>query len=142
MAMKKNKLIINYDFDFWLAGITSSAKGYRLAWQISNALGIKFKRQSDLVVGSKDGEERNFAYYSQERQFNPLKLFKNRTIDSEAGTLLVPEYPHFDFILLGTGESDRQFQEEFLNRLRRIPTVEMVVPIHVEKLKSRGNFIL
>ena len=45
--MKKNKLVIEYDFDFELLGILSSARGYKLAWEINQALGIQLVKQQD-----------------------------------------------------------------------------------------------
>ena len=51
--MKKSRLDIEYDFDFELLGIHSSARGYKLAWEINQALGIQLVKQPDLVVGFK-----------------------------------------------------------------------------------------
>lgn len=32
--MKKTKLVVEYDFDFVLVGITTSLKAYKLAWEL------------------------------------------------------------------------------------------------------------
>ena len=79
--MKKSKLVIDYEFDFELIGIRSSAKGYKLAWEINNQLGIHLIRQPDLSVGFKKGEERKFSFYAHETRLNRLKLFKNKQIN-------------------------------------------------------------
>ena len=83
--MKKNKLVIEYDFDFELLGILSSARGYKLAWEINQALGIQLVKQQDLVVGFRNSEEKSFSFYAHETQLNRLKLFKNRPSEQETG---------------------------------------------------------
>ena len=98
--MKKSKLVINYDYDFELVGVTSSAKSYKLAWELNHGLSIHLVKQPDLVVGFKN-TEKYFCYYAHETQLNRLKLFKNRPNDGETGKyFLIPEFPHFDFIIL------------------------------------------
>ena len=62
--MKKSKLVIDYEFDFELLGIISSAKGYKLAWELNQALGIQLVKQPDLVVGFKNNEEKSFSFYA------------------------------------------------------------------------------
>ena len=78
--MKKSKLIIEYDFDFELLGILSSARDYKLAWEINQVLGIQLVKQPDLVVGFKNSEEKSFSFYAHETQLNRLKLFKKQTV--------------------------------------------------------------
>ncbi|MBX2965954.1 MAG: IPExxxVDY family protein [Cyclobacteriaceae bacterium] len=139
--MKKNKLIVEYDFDFELAGVISALKGYKLAWEINRKLGVKLVRQPDLPVGFKKGEERYFSFYAYETPLNRLKLFKNKPIDYETGKyFLVPEFPRFDFILL-TASEDNNFTSMILQTIKEIPSVELVTPIAAGSLKSRSNFI-
>jgi hypothetical protein len=48
--MKKKRLEMEYSFDFELIGIISSAKGYKLAWEVNHILGSRLTRQPDLTV--------------------------------------------------------------------------------------------
>lgn len=139
--MKKNKLVIEYDFDFDLFGVTSSAKGYKLAWEVNKRLGIHLVKQPDLVVGFKNKEEKTFLYYSFETPLNRLKLLKNKPVDTDQGKYyLVPEYPHFDFIILAHFKEYRM-NETLLDTLKQIPFVELIAPIALEGLKSKSNFV-
>ena len=45
--MKRTKLVIDYEYDFNLIGIISTAKGYKLAWELNQALGIHLVKQSE-----------------------------------------------------------------------------------------------
>ncbi|MBK7651374.1 MAG: hypothetical protein IPJ20_12460 [Flammeovirgaceae bacterium] len=51
--MKKKRLEIEYTFDFELIGIISSAKGYKLAWEINLALSARLVKQVDLIIEQK-----------------------------------------------------------------------------------------
>ena len=118
--MKKSKLVIDYEFDFELLGIISSARGYKLAWEINQALGIQLVKQPDLVVGFRNNEEKSFSFYAHETQFNRLKMFKNRPSEQESGKyFLIPEFPHYDFIILADME-EQHSHHHLMHRIRSI----------------------
>ena len=139
--MKKSKLEIEYSFDFELVGIISVAKGYKLAWELNQSLAINLVKQPDLVVGFKKGEEKSFSFYAHETSLNRLKLFKNKPIDNEPGKyFLIPEFPHFDFIILAAME-ERYAHQRLLELIKSIPSVQLVAPIPLDGLRSKSNFI-
>lgn len=139
--MKKNKLIIDYEYDFNLIGIISTAKGYKLAWELNKALGIHLVKQPDLIVGFKNNEEKAFGYYSHQTQLNRLKVFKNRPVDADTGKyFLIPEFPHFDFIILADMEEYDKAQH-LVHTLKSIDSIQLAATIPLEGLKSKSNFI-
>jgi hypothetical protein len=138
--MKKSKLVIDYEFDFQLLGISSFAKGYKLAWELNQKLGIKLVKQPDLIVGFKNNEEKSFSFYSFETALNRLKLFKNKPQEQETGKyFLIPEFPHFDFIILAAMEEPHI--QNLQDSIKSIPSVQLVSDIPLEGLKSKSNFI-
>lgn len=141
MKMKKSKLVIDYEYDFELIGIRSSVKGYRLAWEFNQKLGLHLIRQADLVVGFKNNEERKFSFYAHDTRLNRLKLFKNKPVDSDTGKyFLVPEFRQFDFILLVQMDDSNQ-RDALLQQLKQIPSIELTTEIPLDGLKSKSNFI-
>jgi len=139
--MKKSKLVIDYKFDFELVGVISSAKGYKLAWDINQVLHIQLVKQPDLVVGFKNNDEKSFSYYAYETQLNRLKLFKNKPLDQEGGKyFLIPEFPHFDFIILAEME-EQDSSHRLIHLLRTIRSIELASLIPVDGLKSKSNFV-
>jgi hypothetical protein len=138
--MKKSKLVIAYEFDFELLGVTTAARGYKLAWEINQHLGIRLVKQPDLTVGFRNNEEKNFSFYAYETALNRLKLFKNKPADQESGKYyLIPEFPHFDFIILAAMEEPHAPQ--LIALIKSIPAVELVASIPMNGLKSKSNFI-
>ena len=139
--MKRTKLIIEYEYDFHLVGLTTFLKGYRLAWEINQALGINLVKQADLTVGFKKTDEKSFSYYAFEGVHNRLKLFKNKASENEPGKyFLIPEFPHFDFIILAAMEEQYRHQQ-LVDLIKTIPDVQLVAAIPLEGLKSKSNFI-
>jgi hypothetical protein len=150
--MKKSKLVIDYEFNFELIGITTTARGYKLAWDINQRLGVSLVKQPDLVVGFKNKEEKPFSFYAYETPLNRLKLFKNKSTFGETATFdrsseeesgkyfLIPEFPHFDFIILAAMED--QTLKQLINSIKTIPSVQLAASIPLEGLKSKSNFIL
>lgn len=138
--MKKKRLEIEYSYDFELHGIISSAKGYKLAWEINNLLLTRLVKQDDLKIQQRNNTDCEYAYYAHQSEVNVLKLFKNRPNDSDAKYLLVPEFPHYDFILFSKG--DEQMESNRLRELlRQIPSIELVAFIPLDALKTRETFI-
>lgn len=138
--MKKNKLLIDYEFDFHLLGVSAAVKGYKLAFDINQSLGIKLVKQQDLVVGFRNNEEKSFSFYSFETPLNRLKLFKNKPVEQDTGKyFLIPEFPHFDFIILAAMEEHTP--QQLIELLKSVPSVQLVSHIPLEGLKSKSNFI-
>lgn len=139
--MKKTRLIIDYEFDFELIGLITVAKGYRLAWEINQLLHINLVKQPDLVVGFRNNEEKSFPFYAHQTAHNRLKLFKNRPSENDPGKyFLIPEFPHFDFIILAAMK-EQYTNQQLIDLLKTIPVVQLVSAIPLEGLKSKSNFI-
>ncbi len=138
--IRKKKLEIEYSFDFELLGIRTSLKGYKLAWYLNKILNTRLVKQKDLVIHLRKGtaDHDHFAFVTP---LNSLHLFRNRPSDSEnAVSALVPEFPHFDFVLMTQSEenlSGNRLQEY----LRQVPSVELTALIPLSALKSKENFI-
>jgi hypothetical protein len=139
--MKRTKLVIDYEYDFNLIGLSTVLKGYRLAWEINRLLNINLAKQADLAVGFKNNEEKSFSFYAFEGSHNRLKLFKNKPSENDPGKyFLIPEFPHYDFIILAAMEEQYSHQQ-LVELIKSIPDVQLVAAIPLEGLKSKSNFI-
>lgn len=138
--MKKRRLEVEFAYDFDLMGFASSARGYKLAWELNRALGINLVKQEDLKMSTREGEF-FFARFEHQSALNTVKLFRNRSNDGDTrSTFLVPEHPHLDYILYSRGDEDidsKRLQEV----LRNIPSIELVAFLPLAALKSKDNFI-
>ena len=138
--MKKRRLDVEFAYDFELMGLISSARGYKLAWEINHTLGINLTRKDDLKMTTKEGEF-FFTFFSHQSAVNTVNLFRNRSNEGEnKGIFLVPEHSHLDYVLYTKGDEEvgsKRLQEV----LRNIPSVELVAFLPLAPLKSKDNFI-
>lgn len=139
--MKKSKLVIEYDFDFDVYGIISSAKGYRLAWELNQHLRVHLVRLPDVTVGFRNKVNVGFAHYSYETHVSQLKLLSNKPVGPLPGKyFLTPEFPHFDYVVLARLH-DRHPNSLLPDQLKQVPSVELAASITLEELKSKTNFV-
>ncbi|MDZ4714673.1 MAG: IPExxxVDY family protein [Cytophagales bacterium] len=138
--IKKNKLEIEYSFDFELIGVRTSLKGYKLAWELNKILNTRLAKQKDLVVHLKKGTV-SYDHYAFRTPMNSLRLFRNRPTDSEKATpVLIPEFPHFDYILM-TESEENLMGNRLQEYLRQVPSIELAALIPLSALKSKETFI-
>jgi hypothetical protein len=139
--MKKKRLEIEYSYDFDLLGIISSARGFKLAWDINKEVGIHLVKVADLTIQFRDKTTGSYTHFLSETPLSKIRLFRNKPGDMEVTkNLLIPEYPHYDFVLMTQGEgvlSNNRLQEY----LRGITSVELVAFIPLDALKSKDYFI-
>lgn len=140
ISMKKSRLEIEYNYDFELLGLSSSARSYKLAWDINRALNVNLIKKEDLKMSTRDGEY-FFAFYSHQSAVNTVNLFRNRSNESDTKSIfLVPEHPHLDYIVYSRGNDDVK-GSRLQELLREIPSIELVAFIPLAALKSKDNFI-
>ena len=137
--MKKNRLIIQYDYDFHLLGLTSSVKFYKLAWSINKKLGIELIKQEDYVLDLLD-DRVAFELYTVGYPETEFWLYRNRSVSNETRHL-IGEFPHFDYIIKIPQESQSFAKKEIIKALREVDLIEYIGALDVETLKSRDNFL-
>ncbi len=138
--IRKNKLEIEYTYDFELVGIRTSLKGYKLAWQLNQDFHTRLIKKKGLEIqGKKDSA--HFDHYAHQTPLSAIHLFRNRPTGEETSqTALVPEFPHFDFILMTQSEENLK-GNRLQEYLRNLPSVELAALIPLSALKSKENFI-
>jgi hypothetical protein len=137
--MKKNRLEIEYSYDFELLGLTTSSKSYKLAWELNRMLNIRMIKKPDLVIQLRT-QQLSYSVHAHESPVNTVRLFRNKSNETDhSRNLLVPEYPHGDFILMFQGEAEHS--NRLHNLLRNISSIELVAFIPLDALKSKDNFI-
>lgn len=135
--MKKRRLDVEFAYDFELIGLTSSARGYKLAWEINHMLGINLVRKDDLKMTTREGDF-FFIFFEHESSVNKVKLFRNKANEGDA--FLVPDHSHLDYILYTKGDEDMN-SKRLQEVLRNIPSIELVAFLPLAALKSKDNFI-
>ena len=130
------KLVLEYDLDFALFGISCHEQAYRLCWQLNRELGMNLERaDEDISFLHKEEESFHPLYTYETEDMTWFSLVKNR---SERG-VLIPELPHIDYFL--KVEDLLEDEDELRNKIRGLRFVNAVYSIDVEQLKSKENLI-
>ena len=141
--MAKNKLIIEYEYDFDLFGIISPTREYKLAWLINQKLGIHLIKEDDVRISFLNDEELVITNYLYETEHAQMRLLRNRSENRKDDRMnyLVPEMNRFDYLLLKWGEIGDFGDLQWLKKLQQLKEIQYITKMDVEKLKSRENLI-
>src|SRR5210317_1105131 len=103
--MAKNKLIIEYEYDFSLFGINSISKDYRLAWLINKYLDLHLRKEEDIKISFLNDENLVISNYLYETEHAQLRMLKNKSEDrkSDKMSFLIPELNKFDYLIMKNG---------------------------------------
>ena len=141
--MAKNKLVIEYEYNFDLYGIISISRDYKLAWLINQTLGIHLVKEKDVKIKFLNNEELIISNYLYNTEHTQFRLLKNKSEASRSDTLryLIPELNRFDYLIMkkdNIGEAD---DVDWLSQIQQIKEVQYITAISVKKLKSRENLL-
>lgn len=140
--MKKFTLEPEYDFDFFMIGISCHLKDYRIAWFMNNQLDINLVKTADHKVFIRKADEfaSEFSLFSFEDEENHSQflLLANHC---ETGDLLV-EQKHFDYFLIIKGSLYDEQVEEIITTIKSINQVQLVSEMFPSTLKSKNNLII
>ena len=138
--MAKNKLNIDFDFDFLLWGLTSNYPDYKLCWKLNQIFEWKLIRIEDVVFFPVVGEDpilfSHFEFPIPEDHYS-IELVKQKN----NGFALLNELKNFDYLLIVRGERDFFDQEEITNYLNKIPGIQIAISIDIEKIKTKQHLI-
>lgn len=139
--MKKNKLEIDYGFDFKLLGLVCAQRPHKLAWELNNVLEMDLIRQPDHVIPVKSGDGPQFAYFLHQTEITTIRLFKNRSADEGTSKwLLAEEHPRLDYLMM-IESGEEGIDHQIINAIKNISTIEWSAFLPLASLKRKENFM-
>lgn len=139
--MAKLKLDLEYEFDFALLGLSCPLPDYRLAHYVNKVLDLDLIRIQDIDVHQKKADgDKYFSLFQDddEELYTTINLISNR---SQNG-YFIPELKQLDYFLqLWLPEIDENLVEEYRLKLNGNSHIATCIPIDVEQLKSKNNFL-
>ena len=124
-----------------LLGIVASIEQYRFCWYLNQILNFDFRINNNLEI-SLNKKTRN--YFFTIYQYGELSGTINHYLynNEDDGEYLLPEFRHFNFLWLM--KDDVMKDEEvvvFMNSIRTIPSVQLVVELTNEKIKNKQHLV-
>ena len=139
--MKKNKLVIDYEYDFSLLAIVSNAREYKLAWSINQQLHIKLVKERDLHFNFLNQQNLIVSNYKFATEHTTFRLLKNKSAQEESSAYLIPELSEFDFLIMIQGVGDFFDGIDVEQTLKEIPVIQYISKVNIHQLKSKENLI-
>lgn len=141
--MAKNKLLVDYHFDFILVAINASIKPHKLAWAINNHLKVDLTRDKNISLEFNEGRYLSIINFLDETEHQKLRLLYNRSdiTDDRFSAYLLPELKNFDYFLVLENESNTFDENAFISSTKQIPFVQFATKVDLQTLKSRDNLI-
>lgn len=124
-----------------LLGIVASIEQYRFCWYLNQILNFDFRINNNLEIRL-NKKTRN--YFFTIYQYGELSGTINHYLynNEDDGEYLLPEFRHFNFLWLM--KDDVMKDEEvavFMNSIRTIPSVQLVVELTNEKIKNKQHLV-
>ena len=133
------KLELDEDYDFLMLGLVSTAKDYRVCFQINKLLELDLSKQKDIELKtSKTGNTDHFSFYefiNEDHEEFYLICNKGKT------TSLIPEYKQLDYFLIVKNQLADLEESDMVKKLKSISLILGVYSINVSMLKSRANLL-
>ncbi|MFN8415911.1 MAG: IPExxxVDY family protein [Cytophagaceae bacterium] len=141
--MKSTRIVVDFDYDYQLLGIISSAKEYKLAWWINKILEVNLSKISDIQLEFQRDGGMYHSCYLHETAYSQLRLIRNKSHEftNIAKPFLVPEYKEYDYLVHICGEGDIFDLSEIQEKLTACPVIQYSKVIQVSDLKSKDNLI-
>lgn len=142
-ALTKFRLDIEYDYDFFLAGISCHEKPYRLCWAINRAIGHDMVQTDPLSIALKKTEApSDFPVFKMINNENDTSVFLigNKT-ESGGQQLLIPEQNQADYFFIVKGPFNDHDLEQMMKSIREISFVQLIYRINPSVLKSKENLL-
>jgi hypothetical protein len=141
--MVKNRLIVEYEYNFDLYGIISVARDYKLAWLINQALDLHLVKVKDVEISFISKQKLVISNYLYETEHTQLRLLKNKSEVKESDKMnyLIPELNRFDYFIMKTGALGDYSDSDLINRIQNIKEIQYIVNLDIEMLKSKENLI-
>ncbi|CAN5910856.1 hypothetical protein BH11BAC7_BH11BAC7_00600 [soil metagenome] len=148
-ALTKFRLDIEYDYDFFLAGISCHEKPYRLCWAINRAIGHDMAQTEPLSIALKKTEAPSdfpvFKIFNKENDTS-IFLIANKTettgAEEQPGIgLLIPEQNQADYFFIVKGPFNEHDLDQMMKSIREIPFVQLIYRINPSVLKSKENLL-
>lgn len=129
--------------DFELIGIVSSAKEYKLAWHLNQLNEFHLVKEEDIKIDFSENRQIRVSVLMEETEYRKVHLLRNRLVSSSisANQFLLQELQQFDFLLKLSSQTDENWANELLLKLKNIPVIDYCLSIDVNKIKMKDNLL-
>ena len=141
LALNNHELAEEFFEDTRLLGVMAPVKDYQFCWRLNNMLRMDFRINNDIEIQLKR-KNRNYFFTVFEYCVPTGSLGYYVYNNKFDGEYLLPEFKHFDFLLLMKGDvvSDQLLQQT-IGSIKTINNVQLVTELTNEKIRNKENLV-
>ena len=135
------KLTIEYEEEtsYYVIGISSTLKDYRLTFFLNKLDEFNFKRAETFVFKIKN-QDFEYSMYTYIDSFNMQNYY---LLSNKANSVkLVPDFKHFDYMLILDGEFDDEFISKLVKRIKAVPEIMLASEVDYGSISKVANLAL
>lgn len=142
--MQSFTLDVEYECDFALFGLVSSARDYTLAWTLNRALRLRLVRQPELLLNLLSHSRLAFTHYLHTTETLTLRLLGNRSIEPSdlKKPFLAPDIKEYDYLLAVHNGCGTLADDVLVDQLAALDIVQYVCQFDPNTLKYKENLLL
>ncbi len=137
------ELTVHFEYDFLLFGIVSQAKDYTLAWLLNQTLPIHLIKAVDLKLEINKDHSIVMANFIFKTAHCTFRLLKNKayTTTDEQPEYLLPDLPHFNYLLMIDDHTESIRKTTIEEKLTDVSAISQVQLFNVNTLLFKENLI-
>ena len=138
--MPKFRLDVEYDYDFFLVGISCHEKPFRICWAINKELELNLEQTEPLQISmKKNATATEFPLFAEEDQQHETAIYV--IANKSENQVLVPEQESADYFFIAKGPFTVTDKERMMRQLKSISFVLMSYSIDPSTLRSKQNLV-
>ena len=136
--MAKHKLVVDFEYDFALIGISCHGRDYQMCWAINQQLQLKLSREGEDIEKKIKGNMCNFSSYLffDDEYESTFRLVANKA----EGGFLVSEFKQCDFFIIIEG-AQADNVENYCEELNKVKMIQLAFILDPNSLKSKDNLL-
>ncbi len=141
LALNNHELAEEFFEDTRLLGIMAPVKDYQFCWKLNNMLRKDLRINNDIEIQLKrKNRDYFFSVFEYCEPTGSLAWFVYT--NKFDGEYLLPEFKHFDFLLLMKGDIvSGELLQQTIGSIRNITSVQLVTELTNEKIKNKENLV-
>ena len=141
LALNNHALAEEFFDDTRLLGIMAPVKDYQFCWKLNNVLRMDLRINNDIEIQLK--RKRRDYFFTVFEYCEPIGSLSYYVYNNKFdGEYLLPEFKHFDFLLLMKGDIvSGETLQQTIEQVRTISNVQLVTELTHEKIKNKENLV-
>ena len=123
--------------DYYLIGIVSSSKEYKLAWIIENLLDISLNKEKNEKIDLIDNRTLEISFLISRDQNKYFKLISNKLLNNPFKSHLISSLSNFDYLIQFSKNYFDNSSEDIINTLKSDNLIHFANFVDIKLIKEK-----